>query len=114
MHKPDVRPLARLQNSESQERYTGYWIRMICYCLRVWSTRDDNNEAADGEVDSDDNNHHDTESDSDETNDDEDDPHAEPQHGERLQQRRQAQDQMYDARRLFPWNDQLESAIQKV
>ncbi|CAD0011788.1 unnamed protein product [Aureobasidium pullulans] len=114
MHKPDVRPLARLQNSESQERYTGYWIRMICYCLRVWSTRDDNNEAADGEVDGDDNNHHDTESDSDETNDDEDDPHAEPQHGERLQRRRQAQDQMYDARRLFPWNDQLESAIQKV
>ncbi|THZ70555.1 hypothetical protein D6C84_10424 [Aureobasidium pullulans] len=116
MHKPDVRPLARLQNSESQERYTRYWIRMICYCLRVWSTRDDNNEAADGEVDSDDNNHHDTESDSDddETNDDEDDPYVEPQHGERLQRRRQAQDQMYDARRLFPWNDQLESAIQKV
>lgn len=52
-------------------------------------------------MDGDDNNHHDTESDSDETNDDEDDPYAEPQHGERLQQRRQAQDQMYDARRLF-------------
>jgi hypothetical protein len=42
-------------------------------------------------VDSDDNNHHDMESDSDETND-EDDPYVEPQHGERTQQRRQAQD----------------------
>lgn len=31
----DVRPLARLQNPESQLRYAGYWKRFICYCLRV-------------------------------------------------------------------------------
>lgn len=31
----DPRPIARLQNRDSQLRYAGYWKRFICYCLRV-------------------------------------------------------------------------------
>jgi hypothetical protein len=31
----DQRPLARLQNPESQRRYAGYMKRFVCYCLRV-------------------------------------------------------------------------------
>jgi hypothetical protein len=34
--KPDVRPLTRLQEPNSQERYYNYWRRFICYCFRVW------------------------------------------------------------------------------
>ncbi|CAD0085033.1 unnamed protein product, partial [Aureobasidium mustum] len=138
MHKPDVRPLSRLQNPESQERYTGYWKRMVCYCLRVWCTR---HEATDSESSGDGSNNDDTESDSDEVNsvynanantdevnsvynantntdtddddddDDDDNSDTDPQHD---RGRRQAQDHMHDARRLFPWNDQLERALEEV
>jgi hypothetical protein len=30
-----VRPIARLQNSDSQQRYAIYAARLVCYCLRV-------------------------------------------------------------------------------
>ena len=30
-----MRPLARLQNSDSQQRYAVYTARLLCYCLRV-------------------------------------------------------------------------------
>jgi superfamily II DNA or RNA helicase len=36
--EPDVRPLARLQNEDSQKRYAGYMSRFICYTLRVWKS----------------------------------------------------------------------------
>ena len=36
---PDVRPLARLQETNSQDRYYNYWRRFICYCFRVWLSR---------------------------------------------------------------------------
>jgi hypothetical protein len=36
--EPDVRPLARLQNEESQKRYAGYMTRFVCYTLRVWES----------------------------------------------------------------------------
>ena len=31
----DVRPLARLQNESSEDRYASYMSRIICYLLRV-------------------------------------------------------------------------------
>jgi hypothetical protein len=34
--EPDRRPIARLQNPESQDRYNGYIQRFVCYFLRVW------------------------------------------------------------------------------
>lgn len=36
--EPDVLPLARLQNEDSQKRYAGYMTRFICYTLRVWKS----------------------------------------------------------------------------
>jgi superfamily II DNA helicase RecQ len=36
---PDVRPLARLQEPDSQDRYHNYWRRFICYLLRVWESK---------------------------------------------------------------------------
>ena len=36
--EPDVRPMARLQNEDSQKRYAGYMTRFICYTLRVWKS----------------------------------------------------------------------------
>jgi hypothetical protein len=36
---PDVQPLARLQEPDSQDRYHNYWRRFICYLLRVWESK---------------------------------------------------------------------------
>jgi hypothetical protein len=36
----DVRPIARLQNSESQKRYAGYIKRFICYLLRILTAQE--------------------------------------------------------------------------
>ena len=33
----DLRPMARLQNPESQKRYAGYMKRFVCYLLRVYN-----------------------------------------------------------------------------
>ncbi|KEF50790.1 uncharacterized protein A1O9_13158 [Exophiala aquamarina CBS 119918] len=40
------RPFARLQNTDSEERYLGYMRRFVCYTLRVWfySEMNDSNE----------------------------------------------------------------------
>ncbi|KAG9886428.1 hypothetical protein KCU98_g17623, partial [Aureobasidium melanogenum] len=130
MSEADKRPLARLQNPESQQRYVGYWKRMICYCLRVWCTRnessgngsDNDDTRSNTGSDSDDANsnadtHTDTDNDDDDRNDeddnDADNTNADPQDDQGRQQR-QAQDHMHDARRLFPWNDQLERAVEEV
>lgn len=79
--EPDVRPLARLQNRESQDRYADYIVRLVCYSLRVWcsleQTQGDVEEEARSEYEG---------SDSEE------------------QVRPAAFDTMKDARRLFPWH----------
>lgn len=51
---PDVRPLARLQEPDSQDRYHNYWRRFICYLLRVWESKQEFGEETDnGESDDD-------------------------------------------------------------
>ncbi|TIA27833.1 hypothetical protein D6C78_10993 [Aureobasidium pullulans] len=115
MDKLDQRPMARLQNLESQERYVGYWKRMLCYCLRVWlarheATNNDNDNDRSTSDDETNSMHHDgdnvdEDSDSNSTNDSQHDQSG-PQP--------QAQDYTHDARRLFPWNDRLEKALVKV
>jgi len=35
---PDVRPMARLQDGDSQKRYASYMTRFVCYTLRVWES----------------------------------------------------------------------------
>lgn len=47
--EPDVRPLARLQNPESQSRYAGYMVMFICHVLRVVATSDSSDSGSDGD-----------------------------------------------------------------
>jgi hypothetical protein len=35
MNEVDQRPMGRLQNRNSQDRYANYWKRLVCYSLRV-------------------------------------------------------------------------------
>ena len=35
LSEPDIRPISRLQSTDSQKRYNGYWKRFMCYCLRI-------------------------------------------------------------------------------
>jgi hypothetical protein len=35
LQRPDIRPLGRMQQPESQRRAARYWARLICYCLRI-------------------------------------------------------------------------------
>lgn len=48
------RPMVRLQNEESLDRYVGYWKRFMLYVLRVWEAmelEDDDNEGGSSEDD---------------------------------------------------------------
>lgn len=111
MDEQDKRPLARMQNSESQERYAGYWKRLVCYCLRVWTTRDDdvaNNHNIDTEDEDESQSNSGSDSDVD-VDVDIEEPRLDTE-----TQREQATDKMRDARRLFPWNDRLEKAVENV
>jgi superfamily II DNA helicase RecQ len=85
----DVRPMARLQNSESQKRYAGYMKRFICYLLRVLDAQQAGSEnsgsdsfysqvGAESEPNSD----------------------TKSQTGPSTYRK----DKMYDAKRLFPWS----------
>ncbi|KAK5200476.1 hypothetical protein LTR16_006035, partial [Cryomyces antarcticus] len=88
----DVRPLARLQNPESQRRYAGYWKRFICYCLRVVTT-DEERGARGCDNDSIDGSNEGTEQ---EETDEEEEAEDEVEE--------ECQDLMRDARELFPWH----------
>lgn len=44
---PDTRPLTRLQEAASHDRYHGYWKRFICYSIRVWHARQSLRDTAD-------------------------------------------------------------------
>lgn len=46
----DQRPMARLQNPESQARYAGYWKQFMCYCLHLVAAEEEVGEH-EGEMD---------------------------------------------------------------
>jgi hypothetical protein len=48
LSEPDIRPLARLQEPNSQERYHNYWRRFICYCIRVWLSQQEHGTGENG------------------------------------------------------------------
>ena len=97
----DQRPLARLQNPESQARYAGYMVRFVCYMLRIVAdeearmargsegeqTDEDGSDSCSSRSGS-------AGSDSDRVSDRR--PH-------RQHRRRRAPDMMKDARELFDW-----------
>jgi superfamily II DNA helicase RecQ len=90
MNEVDQRPMGRLQNQDSQDRYAIYWKRLICYTLRVVqsqpSSEIEDAQPSEGEE-------------------------AQPSGGEESSSETLAvaptclarQDKMADARRLFPW-----------
>ena len=92
----EQRPLGRLQNESSQNTYALYAVRLVCYCLRVLRSEGPHSEAGEcveedafegvGNLD---------ESEGEEGGEDE---------GE-MSPPEQDKDDMYDARRLFPWRD---------
>jgi superfamily II DNA helicase RecQ len=100
--EPDVRPLARLQNPDSQSRYVGYIKKCVCYCMRVYrsvelfsaleeddiSTENSESEVSDESGDESDHSSH-------------DDPAT-------------TGDVLYDARRLFPWQDDFKERTKKL
>ena len=91
--EPDVRPLARLQNPESQAKYASYMVRFVCYYLRVIVDEDRERESsialslASGR----------------DSNDDDDDEDRGRIALRRLAQPMQKADLMKDAREMFPW-----------
>ncbi|TKA55283.1 hypothetical protein B0A49_12685, partial [Cryomyces minteri] len=88
----DVRPLARLQNPESQRRYAGYWKRFMCYCLRVVTTDEGRGARSCGNNSIDGSNEETEEDEIDEEDQTEDEVDEE------------CQGLMRDARELFPWH----------
>jgi superfamily II DNA helicase RecQ len=126
--EPDQRPIARLQNPESQDRYCGYMKRFMCYCLRVWTSEQELSQrqqsdasgaastARDDQSGSDDSSS-DADSDSDE-DDSEDNPDDDGGDGEGVHQPEKPVatdiDPMQDARELFPWHGRQRQAVAEL
>jgi hypothetical protein len=90
----DVRPIARLQNSDSQQRYAVYAARLVCYCLRVL----EDSEYSTAEISPDEQTESDKDSDATVSSDGE-----EASEGETYRRELEtAADVFKDARRLFP------------
>lgn len=106
----DVRPMGRLENADSQERYTGYWQQFICYCLRLIAAEEaegDNN-ALSGDID---NNEDGSSENADSTtggiNENSDDDSGDD--GEGVENGENDEDNarfLRDARELFRWRDE--------
>ena len=99
---PDVRPLARLQKPESQARYAGYMRRCVCYCLRVCKSDELLGAAGDGGGSSSDIESEVTDDSGDETDD------------SSSTKATTTRDILYDARKLFPWQDGLKACLEKL
>jgi hypothetical protein len=85
----DVRPMGRLQNPESQARYTRYMKRFVCYCLRIVEAGAQHAREQIGQQDSD---HESRSSNNNSSQNDEDD------------ESNKEEDSFYDARKLFLWH----------
>ncbi|KAJ9634894.1 hypothetical protein H2199_008758 [Coniosporium tulheliwenetii] len=85
----DQRPIARLQNTDSQHKYAGYWRQFMCYCLRIIAVEEEAGEGDEAEE---------TDDEGDEDDEDEgteDDNEEEEEDGSKRLPK--------DARRLFIW-----------
>jgi len=105
----DQRPMGRLQNQTSQDRYANYWKRLICYSLRVARNEQTQSPSRLEDVES-----HDE--DGDESNESEEDREGYDSEEDGAETRPIVRgDKMKDARRLFPWRDgQKEQATRLI
>jgi hypothetical protein len=95
----DRRPMGRLQNESSQDIYANYFVRLICYCLRVLQSEDAAPVDHD-EVDA----FTDIEA-SDDAGDEGEDNESNERNHPQTPGGPPGKDDMFDARRLFPWRD---------
>lgn len=102
----DVRPIARLQNSDSQQRYAVYAARLVCYCLRVL----EDSEHGTAEMSPDEQTESDGDSDATISSDGEAASEGET-HRRELET---AADVFKDARRLFLWHGRQKELARKL
>jgi hypothetical protein len=111
MEEVDPRPMGRLQNQDSQDRYANYWKRLICYSLRV-AQSEQQQQAVDpsqleNETDGGNEEEEESRAEDDDATDEEDEDDGDTSSPIVLR------DKLKDARRLYPWRDgQKEQAIQ--
>jgi hypothetical protein len=115
--EPGVRPMARLQNEDSQKRYAGYMTRFVCYTLPVWESCEGlkSTDFGVGQVDED----GDEEGDGDEVDDEVDDytggaTGLNPIISELTGNGTHEVDTMEDARRLYPWPSGLYEVVGRL
>jgi hypothetical protein len=115
--EPDIRPLARLQNEDSQKRYAGYMTRFVCYTLRVWESCEGhrNTDFRGGLVDE----GRDDEEDGDEVDDEVENDvggatRLNPIISESTGSGTHEVDTMEDARRLYPWPSGLYEIVGRL
>ena len=125
MEEVDPRPMGRLQNQDSQDRYANYWKRLICYSLRVVKSEQQRQVGDPSRAE----NETDSGSEEEEEEEEEEDQHAEDHDSIDEEDEEEhdtieedngdtsnpivLRDKLKDARRLFPWRDgQKEQARQ--
>jgi superfamily II DNA helicase RecQ len=107
LQEPDTRPLSRLQNPESQAVYAGYMRRFVCYSMRVYKNLEEHGEIEDesaSEVEGESGSG--SRSGSEYTNESGDDND--------YNDNRATTNIFRDARRLFPWQDNLKEKIRNI
>ena len=116
----DPRPIARLQNPESQARYAGYMVKFVCYVLRlvadakaIVAAQEGGNEGSDEEDKGDEDSLEEEVGEEEEIDDDDDFSDADSSRPANIpSSRRQEKDLMKDARELFCWTvEQGECAL---
>ncbi|KAL1640737.1 hypothetical protein SLS61_010232, partial [Didymella pomorum] len=118
--EPDVRPLARLQNPESQAVYASYMVRFVCFYLRVLADeeqrivrfREQQNAAAHADCRSASGSEEDSEEDDNGEGSEADSDSPRPRRTTRTTRTTRNQPQLdmaKDARELFTWTDEQKS-----
>jgi hypothetical protein len=112
--EPDVRPMARLQNADSQKRYAGYMTRFICYTLQVWESCEAVRNTGSGRADEDGNEDGDGEEADVEVEDDMIDATRSNTARKSTGSSTLKVDTMKDARRLYPWPSGLYGLVGRL
>lgn len=108
----DQRPLARLQNVESQQTYAVYMARLLCYSLRVLQSCEDS-ERLEGTVDYQPSEGRDSESDAEDDSEDDEDSEGGGD-GDSDSDIQPVVDILKDARRLYPWQGRQKDLLRRV
>jgi superfamily II DNA helicase RecQ len=109
----DQRPLARLQNVESQQTYAVYMARLLCYSLRVLQSCEDS-ERLEGTVDHQPSEGRGLESDAEDDSEHDEDSEGDSDSGSYSDTQPVIVDVFEDARRLYPWQGRQKDLLRRV